>query len=153
MKWSSWSRKRKLSWIQTARMMTLNQRKTPVMRKFSRRIASLSSVILVLVLTSLTWLHTTNWSSMLSKEITSHNSRFQTHARKQQLPTSCSPPHQFQWESCQTVVSFQHLSVNQSRLSGRRVNHQTLLDLRTPCSLSRLCLSPHKWTLKNSANN
>ena len=90
---------------------------------------------------------------MSTRETTSHNSRFQTLARKQLLHTSCSHPLQFQSESCQTVDSFQHPSVNQSRLSGRRVRTQILSSLRIQCSLSRLCHSLHKWTSKNSANN
>ena len=94
-----------------------------------------------------------NLFSTCTKETLSLSSKSQTHAKKLQLLTLCSLPPQFQLELCQTAVSFQHPSVSQSRSSGRKVKTQTLWNLRTPCSSSRLCLFLHKWTSKNSASN
>ena len=109
-------------------------------------------VLLMLDLISLMSPQRINWLSIHLKELLWLNSIFLTHAKTVQLLSTYIHPHQFRFQSSQTAVSFQLLSPNQSRSSGKLNITQTLLNSKIACSSSRLFLFLHRcrlmiWTI------
>lgn len=147
-RWKTWlMNKRNLLIKRDRKMIVMNT--TQTIQKMAETSLCLHQ-LLTLVLTLLTCSLVTNkmsWYSKPWKDIWSPNSLYQTHVPLLQLHSMFTLHPQFPLELCQAVVSSQFHSNKSLRLFGKLETCLIRIDLRTPCSSSKLCLSAQSQRL------